>query len=228
MRIFSFETNIAYCVPGTTKVYAVNRMTSDYAAQHPFDVDGFIDSVYQEFTGTAFEESRETLERLWKAVMSDRNPRGDASLYPNNNGACRAAAMKIWHKAGDYWRRGLRQGDILPALVPMHTITRLDDGSWIALFPKDMHLLESEIENESANEIANEIASESTETEVTASTEPLSETVIEPVRNQEDSKNLFAAVSIMMAATVALVVIYETGLLIPLGLIGLITGGILK
>jgi cytochrome c biogenesis protein CcdA len=30
------------------------------------------------------------------------------------------------------------------------------------------------------------------------------------------------------AATVALLVIYETGLLIPLGLIGLATGGILK
>ena len=47
-------------------------------------------------------------------------------------------------------------------------------------------------------------------------------------RSLSDSKNLFAAVGIMAAATVALVVIYETGLLIPLGLIGLITGGILK
>lgn len=43
-----------------------------------------------------------------------------------------------------------------------------------------------------------------------------------------DSKNLFAAVGMVAAATVALFVIYETGLLIPMGLIGLATGGILK
>ena len=36
------------------------------------------------------------------------------------------------------------------------------------------------------------------------------------------------AVGMVAAATVALLVIYETGLLIPLGLIGLATGGILK
>ena len=36
------------------------------------------------------------------------------------------------------------------------------------------------------------------------------------------------AIGMVAAATVALVVIYETGLLIPLGLIGLATGGILK
>jgi len=36
------------------------------------------------------------------------------------------------------------------------------------------------------------------------------------------------AIGMVAAATVALVVIYETGLLIPLGIIGLATGGILK
>jgi hypothetical protein len=36
------------------------------------------------------------------------------------------------------------------------------------------------------------------------------------------------AIGMVAAATVALFVIYETGLLIPLGLIGLATGGILK
>jgi hypothetical protein len=36
------------------------------------------------------------------------------------------------------------------------------------------------------------------------------------------------AVGMVAAATVALFVIYETGLLIPLGLIGLATGGLLK
>jgi hypothetical protein len=36
------------------------------------------------------------------------------------------------------------------------------------------------------------------------------------------------AIGMVAAATVALFVIYETGLLIPLGLIGLATGGLLK
>ena len=52
--------------------------------------------------------------------------------------------MKVWMKAGDYWRRGFRMGDTLPDMVPMTTITRLDGGAWIALFPKDMHLLSEE------------------------------------------------------------------------------------
>lgn len=42
------------------------------------------------------------------------------------------------------------------------------------------------------------------------------------------SKNLMKAVGMMAAATVALVIIWQTGLLIPLGLIGLVTCGLLK
>ena len=45
--------------------------------------------------------------------------------------------------------------------------------------------------------------------------------------NRQSSSTL-KAVGMVAAATVALLVIYETGLLIPLGLIGLATGGILK
>ena len=142
MTQFNFTTNIEKRMTTTGKVFCIDRMTSDYAEQHPFDVDGFIESVYQEFAGTEFEESRETLRSIWTAVLSVTSPCGDASLYPNKNGAKRAAAMKVWAKAGDYWRRGMRQGDILPDLVPMTKITRLDDGAWIALFPKDAHLLE--------------------------------------------------------------------------------------
>ena len=142
MTQFNFTTNIEKRMPGTGKVFCIDRMTSDYAEQHPLDVDGFIESVYQEFAGTEFEESRETLRGIWTAVLSVTSHRGDASLYPNSNGARRAAAMKVWHKAGDYWRRGLRQGDTLPDMVPMTKITRLGDGAWIALFPKDAHLLE--------------------------------------------------------------------------------------
>ena len=273
MAQFNFTTNIEKRMPNTGKVFCVDRMTSDYADQHPLDVDGFIESVYQEFAGTEFEESRETLKKLWVDVLSDTNPRGDASLYPNKNGQHRAAAMKVWHKAGDYWRRGLRLGDTLPDMVPMTKITRLEDGSWIALFPKDMGLLEG-VEEEEA------LAT----TPAGRTEEATTDSNIEPVRNQSEPQqldlfafqqlqqenerlrqqlsqaqeqprprrqrkprvehqqpvvsvavpqqpidtNLLKAIGMVAAATVALFVIYETGLLIPLGLIGLATGGLLK
>lgn len=50
----------------------------------------------------------------------------------------------------------------------------------------------------------------------------------EPLTVNHDGRNLLSAVGMVAAATVALFVIYETGLLIPLGLIGLATGGLLK
>lgn len=300
MTQYDFTTNIEKRMPRTGKVYCIDRMTSDYAQAHPLDVDEFIESVYQEFAGTEFEESREVLHGVWNGVLSDMNPRGDASLYPNKNGVKRAAAMKVWHKAGDYWRRGLRISDALPDMVPMTKITRLDDGSWIALFPKDEHLLESE----ECREKSEESTEHEPELAVEQPTVPTEPAVTEPVRNQpepqqldlfafeqlqqenerlrlqlsqaqeqrtaavsaapsiatsprprrqreprkpvavrqsnsacptiplqEDSRdrqNLLKAIGMVAAATVALFVIYETGLLIPLGLIGLATGGILK
>jgi hypothetical protein len=257
--------------------------------------------VYQEFAGTEFEESRETLKKLWVDVLSDTNPRGDASLYPNKDGRKRAAAMKVWHKAGDYWRRGLRIGDTLPDMVPMTKITRLDNGSWIALFPKDEHLLTTtNFINDKNVDLAVDSATDSFLNtnchELTTNIEPTEGVTtddtdnIEAARNQSepqqldlfafqqlqqenerlrlqlsqqqaqprprrqrqprkpaavrqsnsvcpaiplqednrDLKNLFKAVGMVAAATVALFVIYETGLLIPLGLIGLATGGLLK
>lgn len=143
MRQFDFNVNIEKRNPLTGNVYYISRMTSDWAERHPLNVDQFIEDVYREFEGTEFEESREELRRVWTAVLSVKRPQGDASLYPNNNGARRAAAMKVWLMAGDYWRRGFRTGDTLPRLVPGHTITRLPEGGWICLFPKEMHLLEA-------------------------------------------------------------------------------------
>lgn len=290
MTQFNFTTNIEKRMPNTGKVFCVDRMTSDYADQHPLDVDGFIESVYQEFAGTEFEERRETLRGIWAAVLSVTSPCGDASLYPNDNGRKRAAAMKVWNKAGDYWRRGLRQGDTLPDMVPMTKITRLDDGSWIALFPKDMHLLESQPEQAVSVESAAVPQQPAEPAAVEQQETPVEPAVTEPVRNQpepqqldlfafqqlqqenerlrlqlsqqqaqprprrqrqprkptavrqsnsvcpaiplqednHDRQNLLKAIGMVAAATVALFVIYETGLLIPLGLIGLATGGILK
>ena len=46
--------------------------------------------------------------------------------------------------------------------------------------------------------------------------------------DRHQSSATLKAIGMVAAATVALFVIYETGLLIPLGLIGLATGGILK
>lgn len=299
MAQYSFTTNIEKRMPTTGKVFCIDRMTSDYAQAHPFDVDAFIESVCQEFAGTEFEENREALHGIWNAVLSDMNPRGDASLYPNNNGQHRPAAMKVWHKAGDYWRRGLRIGDTLPDMVPMTKITRLDDGSWIALFPKDMHLLNDSAPSDSVAEPAATPVQEAPAEPIAVEQQetPTEPAVTEPVRNQgepqqldlfafqqlqqenerlrqqlsqaqeqprprrkrqqsserscsvrsgsvaasrvacpaitlqednHDRQNLLKAIGIMAAATVALLVIYETGLLIPLGLIGLATGGILK
>lgn len=298
MAQFSFTTNIENRTPSDGKVFCINRMTSDYAQAHPFDVDAFIESVYQEFAGTEFEESREALHSVWTAVLSDMNPCGDASLYPDKNGQHRAAAMKVWHKAGDYWRRGLRLGDTLPDMVPMTKITRLDDGSWIALFPKDMHLLNYSAPSDSVAEpAATPVQEAPAEPAAVEQQEDMEPAVTEPVRNQgepqqldlfafqqlqqenermrqqlsqaqeqprprrkrqessgrscsvrsgsvaasrvacpaiplqednSDLKNLLKAVGMVAAATVALFVIYETGLLIPLGLIGLATGGLLK
>ena len=297
MTQFNFTTNIEKRMPHTGKVFCIDRMTSDYAQAHPFDVDAFIESVYQEFAGTEFEENREALHSVWTTVLSVTNPRGNASLYPNKNGAKRAAAMKVWHKAGDYWRRGLRIGDTLPDMVPMTKITRLDDGSWIALFPKDMHLLQSQPEPAVSVEPAAVPQQPAEPAAVEQPTDPAESAVTEPVRNQcepqqldlfafqqlqqenerlrlqlsqqqsqprprrqrqkssrqscsvrsgsvaasqavcpaiplqednHDRKSLLKAVGMVAAATVAMLVIYETGLLIPLGLIGLATGGLLK
>lgn len=301
MEQLNFTANIEKRMPGTGEVYGIDRMTSYYAEAHPLDVDGLIESVYQEFAGTEFEESREDLRNVWTATLSVKSPCGDSSIYPNNGGTRRPAAMKVWQKAGDYWRRGLRLGDTLPDMVPMTRITRLDDGTWIALFPKDAHLLTTTnftnyTNDESTEEVntddhelnTNDHELENVNTDGTDCTDN-----IEPVRNQgepqqldlfafqqlqqenerlrqqlsqaqeqprprrkrqqsysvrsgsvtashaacpaiplqednSDLKNLFKAIGMVAAATVALFVIYETGLLIPLGLIGLATGGILK
>lgn len=280
MTQFNFTTNIEHRMPDTGKVYCIDRMTSDYAEQHPLDVDAFIESVYQEFAGTEFEESREVLKQIWIDVMSDTNHRGDASIYPNKNGEKRAAAMKVWHMAGDYWRRGFRRGDTLPDMVPMCKITRVHDG-WIALFPKDVHLL-------SVTELMNdEITTEPEHTPVIEpahhQTEPRQLDLFAFERLQQENERLQAQIAQMqaqqsaerfareetvhrsqpkrrpapvrrqqpqavaatlkhdsnyrqwlkvagylVAGLVAVLIIWQTGILIPLGLIGLATSGLLK
>ena len=69
---------------------------------HIFDVETFINDVYNKFCGTPNEESREDLQRLFYRVL-DMPRGGDASLYPNAHGR-RPAMLEVWHKAGDFWR----------------------------------------------------------------------------------------------------------------------------
>lgn len=150
MRHFNFETNIQERMPWNGKVFYVKRMTSDYAECYPFDVDGFIEDIYQKYQQMAADDprlaawakTREELRRQWVKTLSVTRPSGDATIYPNRDGRQEPALMEVWHKAGDYWRSGLRIGDTLPKIVPPCRITRLPEGGWIALFPNEMHLLE--------------------------------------------------------------------------------------
>ena len=162
MRHFNFETNIQERMPQTGKVFFVKRMTADYAECYPFDVDGFIEDVYQKYQQMAADDprlaawakTREELRRQWVKTLSVTRPSGDATIYPNRDGRQEPALMEVWQKAGDYWARGLRIGDTLPKIVPPCRITRLPEGGWIALFPNEMHLLESRPETTEATEMA--------------------------------------------------------------------------
>ena len=297
MTQFNFTTNIEKRTTDTGKVFFVDRMTSDYATAHPLDVDGFIESVYQEFKGTEFEEPREVLRKVWVDVMSDMNPRGNASLFPNKKlpetqqPQRRAAAMKVWLLAGDYWRRGLRITDTLPCLVPGCKITRLEDGGWIALFPKDEHLLTTtdltdytdknvvitapvidepaepqpeqpepkpeprqldlfamQAENDRLRaEIEQMKQSATATTRRRRASKPAPSVVTTPLHHREGLgvglggsialdqsddlqglKNVGKALAIVIGLSAVLVVLWQTGLIIPLGLIGLGISGFLR
>ena len=162
MRHFDFETNIQERMPQTGKVFFVKRMTADYAECYPFDVDGFIEDIYQKYQQMAADDprlaawakTREELRGQWVKTLSVTRPSGDASIYPNRDGRQEPALMEVWHKAGDYWARGLRIGDTLPKIVPPCRITRLEEGGWIALFSNEMHLLESRPETTEPTEMA--------------------------------------------------------------------------
>lgn len=286
MTQFNFTTNIEKRTTDTGKVFFVDRMTSDYATAHPLNVDGFIESVYQEFKGTEFEEPREVLRKVWVDVISDMNPRGNASLFPNKKlpetqqPQRRAAAMKVWLLAGDYWRRGLRITDTLPCLVPGCKITRLEDGGWIALFPKDEHLLTTtdltdytdknvvttapviDEPAEPQQEPQPEPKPEPRQLDLFAmqarpqrrrrASKPAPSAVTTPLHQQggagggsvgsvgpaslaleqsdelQGLKNVGKALAIVIGLSAVLVVLWQTGLIIPLGLIGLGISGFLR
>ena len=295
VNTFTFDVNIERLNPFTGQLLMVDRMTSDYAAAHPFDVDAYLEQVYQKWAEcetVQFRETREALRKVWNAVLSDNRPGGNAALYPNAQEP-HPALMEVWHKAGDFWRRGLRINDTLPAQVPITKITRLQDGSWIALFPKDKHLLEQPCEiREEVEEV--EVADQTTPTPPTQEErteseiseplsicvedkpatepieaiaeaepmamapdpkpkrraraaskpqnsklktqirqldlfgEPIETSVIEDAGDQSDGHKLLKAAGLLALGVGVMVILMETGMLIPMGLIGLAAGGFLR
>ena len=222
---FTFALNVPKIVPQTGKVYGIDRMTSDYAQAHPFDVEGFIDAVCKEYAGKEGEESPESLHALWHKVLRMRE-QGDGSLYPLRHGARRFSAFKVWDKATEYWRRGLRDGDVLPDIVPSFNIMRLEDG-WVSLSPKEREGIFPTAEPlqevaESSHEVADlphkvddlphKVAESSHEV-----AEPSHEVVMRPV--------LYHALGIA-GCGLAMGILWETGLLMPLAIVSLIVGAI--
>ena len=174
MMQFSFTTNIEKRSPWTGNVYMVDRMTSSYAVAHPFNLDEVIESVWEQGQGA---ETRETIRKYFnyglgrlgekfsthcpakhrdKVVKDRRTGIGQIEFgkWPEHVGGLRPALIEAWNKGADYHVMGFRQGDLLPEKLPSHTITRLGNGEWIALFPKDMGLLENH-ENDIKDYICN-------------------------------------------------------------------------
>ena len=254
MRQFDFETNIEKRLSDGGKVFYVERMTSDYAERYPFNVDEFIEAIFQKYQQMAAEDprlavwakTREELHQQWVKTLSVMRPSGDAAIYPNRDGRQEPALMEVWHKAGDFWRRGLRIGDRLPQIVPPHKITRLPEGGWICLFPKETHLLTEEQEATDPNATA-AYHSGATPEPPSVSSPTLSRRQhrreererqrrnyeermerealeAETAEREEQKRKIFAALG---AAVIVGLMIYFFGLLGP-AVFGLLCGGLLK
>lgn len=160
MKQFNFETNIERRSPFTGNVFMVDRMTSEYAERWPFNVDAFIMDVAQRhhadvervrlFFNYGLGKMGEKFSTHCPAKHRDKvkkDPKtgiGDLILgkFPEYVNGCEPALIEAWNKGADYHTKGFRQGDTLPDRLPSCKINRLEDGSWIALFPKDLHLLD--------------------------------------------------------------------------------------
>ena len=149
--------------------------------------------------------------------------------------------MEVWHLAGDYWRRGLRYGDVLPERCPSFRITRLPDGGWISLSPKDLHLLTDaqpavhrqaqeplEQAHSCVPSVASDHRSSATGSVLRQAQKPCavsgSSAGSETVSNDEKMRKVIAIVG---AVAITLLMIHFFGLLGP-AVFGLLAGGILK
>lgn len=269
MKQFGFETDIERRSPFTGNVFMVDRMTSDWAEAHPFDVDGYIHEVAQKHGA---DEERVRLffnyglgkkGEQWathcpakhrdKVVKDPKTGVGILTMgkFPDYVNGCEPALIEAWNKAGEFHAKGLRQGDVLPEQTPACKITRLEDGGWIALFDKDKHLLDNATpENNKAHIIYTNVkpcsgrAANNEENECTnqgdASREarkPIFErrdsrdrylSPVTPTDEESAGRKVLRGAGYLAAASLAIIIIYETGLIIPLGLIGLATSGLLR
>ena len=159
MKQFGFETNIERRSPFTGNVFMIDRMTSQWAEEHPLDVDAYIEQVAQKhgadvervrlFFNYGLGKKGEAWATHCPAKHRDKvkkDPKTGIGIltmgkWPEYVNGCEPALIEAWNKAGEYHTKGLRLGDVLPEQTPACKITRLEDGGWIALFPKDMHLL---------------------------------------------------------------------------------------
>ena len=160
MKQFNFETDIERRSPFTGNVFMVDRMTSEYAERWPFNVDAFIMDVAQRhdadvervrlFFNYGLGKKGEKFSTHCPAKHRDKvkkDPKtgiGDLILgkFPEYVNGCEPALIEAWNKGAEYHTKGFRQGDTLPDRLPSCKINRLEDGSWIALFQKDLHLLD--------------------------------------------------------------------------------------
>lgn len=206
MRQFNFETNIEMRSPFTGNVFMVDRMTSEYAERHPLNVDAFIMDVAQRhgadvervrlFFNYGLGKKGEKFSTHCPAKHRDKvkkDPKtgiGDLILgkFPEFVNGCEPALIEAWNKGAEYHTKGFRQGDTLPDRLPSCKITRLEDGGWIALFPKDQHLLDAKsdgqavvVETTPAVAPADEEPMANTEQGATLQPEPIIEAETQPV-----------------------------------------------
>jgi len=157
---YNFKTNIELRVPGTDRVYAIQRMTSEWAERNTFDVDAFVSNVAQrhgadaervrKFFNYGLGRKGEKFSTHCPAKHTDRvvkDPKtGIGQLvmgkFPDYVNGCEPALIEAWNKGAEYHTKGFRMGDTLPDRLPMCKITCQADGSWVALFPKELHLLD--------------------------------------------------------------------------------------
>ena len=299
---FNFKVNIERLNPFTGQLLYVDRMTSDYAQAHPFDVDGYLKQVADKH-GADYQRVREFFyyplqgidrcpaKHRDKVVKDPKTGIGQIEFgkWPSFVNGCEPAIIEAWNEGAKFATKGFKYGDTLPDRLPMCKITRLEDGGWIALFPKDKHLLDADIiidrmlarPEEEVKEV--EVADQTTPTPptqegnteprtqegssdafamrqevISASVmheepkpkrraskpqtsnlkpqthrqldlfgEPIETSVIDDAQDQSNHKLLKAA-GITLAGVAVMAILIHTGMLIPMGLIGLAAGGILK
>ena len=202
----------------------------------------------------AWAKTEEELRKLWDAVLNVRRPGGDASLYPNAHGP-QPALMEVWHKAGDFWRAKYRLGDKLLCDQNGAALSPTELG-WIAKAKAETEEQDYSNHTENAPAAAGEANTEpnfitdfTLGGAVREDSEPIFENIqrrkkkvaepkpqqlslfdqeLQEEQEEPAANKLMRGAGYLVAASVAIILVYQTGLIIPLGLIGLATSGLLR